>query len=285
MISLAARTRISLCAIVASALLGCSTPQNLPLADVPELRPGILQGYLAPAEVPNSLKLVSPPPASGSVAEALDIAVNQAALSLRDSPRWQQARRDAELRFPAAAEVFSCALDAPINQQQTPQLYRLLRRSLTDAGFATYAAKNQYQRQRPFMVNGEPSCTPEQEAYLRKDGSFPSGHAALGWAWALILAELAPERQDAILARGRAFGQSRVMCNVHWQSDVLEGRAVGSAAVAALHNNAEFQAAMTAARAELAALRAAGQGSSADCDAEAAALAVVADDAPWPANR
>lgn len=264
----------------------CSPATTAPsLAPVAELRPGILQGYLSPQAVPNSLALVSPPPTQGSAAEALDRAINEQVLTLRESPRWQQARRDAELRFPAAADVFSCALDLPINTEQTPLLYRLLRRSLTDAGFATYAAKNHYQRQRPFMVNGQASCTPEQENYLRKDGSFPSGHAALGWAWALILAELAPERQDAILARGRAFGQSRVVCNVHWQSDVLEGRAVGAAAVAALHNNPEFTQALAAARKELVALRSAGAVSANDCAAEAAALSALPQAMPWPANR
>lgn len=277
------------CGLLAAAvifLIACSNAYKPPaLAEVAELRPGILQGYLAREAVPNSLALVSAPPAPGSAAEALDLAINVQALSLVGTARWQQAQRDAELRFPAAANVFSCAAGIRISQRQSPQLYRLLQRSLTDTGFATYAAKKHYQRQRPFMVNGQPTCTPEQEDYLRRDGSFPSGHAALGWGWALILAELIPERQDAILARGRAFGQSRVMCNVHWQSDVLEGRAVGAAAVAALHNNAEFLSAMAAARHEIAALRAAGAHSVGDCVAEAAALSRLPDTLPWPANR
>lgn len=267
-------------------LIACSAvDRSTTLAEVAELRPGILQGYLTREAVPNSLALVSPPPAPGSAAQDLDEAINAQVLTLRGSPRWQQARRDAELRFPAAAKVFSCAANLPISEQQSPQLYRLLQRSLTDTGFATYAAKRHYQRLRPFMVNGEPTCTPEQEDYLRRDGSFPSGHAALGWGWALILAELMPERQDAILARGRAFGQSRVMCNVHWQSDVLEGRAVGAAAVAALHNNADFQRAMRAARDEITALRAAGAVSDGDCAAEAAALSQLPNTLPWPATR
>jgi len=70
------------------------------------------------------------------------------------------------------------------------------------------------------MENGAPVCTPEDEEVLRKDGFYPSGHTALGWAWALILTEIAPDRADAILARGRAFGVSRNICNVHWHSDV-----------------------------------------------------------------
>ncbi len=41
------------------------------------------------------------------------------------------------------------------------------------------------------MENNAPVCTPEDEEKLRKDGSYPSGHTALGWAWALILTEIA----------------------------------------------------------------------------------------------
>jgi acid phosphatase (class A) len=49
-----------------------------------------------------------------------------------------------------------------------------------------------------------------------KDDSYPSGHTAIGLAWALILCELFPENANLILDRGRAFGESRVVCNVHW---------------------------------------------------------------------
>ena len=135
------------------------------------------------------------------------------------------------------------------------------------------------------MVNGRPTCTPEEEGHLEKDGSYPSGHAAIGWAWALILAELAPDRADQLLARGLAFGQSRVVCNVHWQSDVLMGRTLGAAAVARLHFDGKFIAAMQAARKELRQARARGSSPTADCAAEERALGEYPPGIPWPAGR
>ena len=36
--------------------------------------------------------------------------------------------------------------------------------------------------------------TPEIEAGRQNDGSYPSGHPFVGFAWALILSEIAPER-------------------------------------------------------------------------------------------
>ena len=91
---------------------------------------------------------------------------------------------------------------------------------------------------------------------LRNDGSHPSGHSALGWAWALVLTGIAPDRADALLQRGHAFGQSRVVCGVHWQSDVAAGRLVASATYARLQSDPVFQAQRTLARKELAAARA-----------------------------
>ncbi len=98
--------------------------------------------------------------------------------------------------------------------------------------FPPTTAKNRYKRTRPFVLNKETSCTPDAEKDLMTDGSYPSGHSSLGWAWALILTEIDPEHTNAILARGRAFGESRVVCGVHWQSDVIEGRFMGASTVA-----------------------------------------------------
>jgi acid phosphatase (class A) len=148
----------------------------------------------------------------------------------------------------------------------------LLRRTLADLGLSTYGAKNRYVRPRPFMLNGGAICTPEQEELLRGDGAYPSGHSAIGWGWALILAELAPGRENELLARGRAFSESRMVCNVHWLSDVAEGRTMGAAAVARLHADPVFRAQLDLAREEMSSLLASGGAPDRDCPAEAAAL-------------
>lgn len=83
--------------------------------------------------------------------------------------------------------------ESALNERDTPHLYRLLLRTRSDAGHSTQKAKDYYKRQRPFVVNKEPSCSPDDENALAKNGSYPSGHTAIGWAWALILSEIAPE--------------------------------------------------------------------------------------------
>ena len=251
------------CALIAAGCAGQSAVK--PAA-------GPLRGYLAPAEVPDSMALLPAPPAKDSAALAQDEAVSKEAHTLRDTPRWKQAALDAVLSFPQAAETFSCALDAPVTEKESPRLYALLRRVLLDAGQTTAAAKNHYARTRPFVTYAETSCTPGDEVILRSNGAYPSGHASIGWAWALVLTEIAPERANAILARGRSYGESRLVCDVHWQSDVLQGRFLGASVTARLHGNAAFRSDVEAAKAEIAAVRAKGLKPTRDCAAEAAAL-------------
>lgn len=231
-------------------------------------------GFLPREALPNSLALLPPPPAQGSAAMQRDNDARQSAASLRGTPRWQRAASDAVLGFPQVADTFSCAAALPIGREQTPRLYGLMAKMMIDVGLSTYAAKNHYQRTRPFVAHPAPTCAPRDEAALRHDGSYPSGHSALGWGWALVLAEVAPDRTDAVLQRGRDFGQSRLVCNAHWQSDIDAGRVIAAATVARLHADPAFRAELDAARTEVLAARRAGSRPAQDCALEAASLAV-----------
>jgi len=244
---------LALALLVTLSLAACaSTGTKSPPPDVKEVRPGILEGYLPADAQPDSLALVPPPPKKGSAAFARDEEAARATFVLRGSPRWELAIADADLHFPAAAGHFHDAIGFAVTKQDTPWLYRLLRRTIADPGLSTYAAKNHYARPRPFMANGEPIGTPDDEAFLRKDGSYPSGHTAIGWAWALILTEIVPDRTDTILARGLDYGRSRMILNVHWQSDVDAGRIMAAATVARLHANEEFRRDLEMAKREVA---------------------------------
>jgi acid phosphatase (class A) len=195
-------------------------------------------------------------------------------LALRDTPAWTLAILDTDTSFPNAAGTYSCALNAPVTEQDTPHLYTLLRRTLIDAGFSTKAAKAHYDRARPFVVNNAPVCTPGGKDKQEKSLSYPSGHNAAGMAWALVLAEISPQHTDAIMARGQAYGLSRMVCNVHWYSDTVQGRYMGAYTVAKLHAEPAFRADVEAAKAELDAARAQGLKATRDCKAEAAAMAL-----------
>lgn len=241
-------------------------------------KPGIVSGtlpsgYLPRTSLPNSLTLLPPPPAAGSAAFARDEAAWASVQALRGSARWNRAATDAVLSVPAVTNNFSCAAGVAINQANTPRLYGLLGKMMVDVGLSTYAAKDHYNRIRPFVVHDETTCTPGEDAALSKDGSYPSGHSAIGWGMALALTEIDPERTDALLQRGRDFGESRLVCDAHWQSDIDAGRVIAAATIARLHADPAFKADLDAARTEVQNARQAGGLPGSDCAAEAASLA------------
>lgn len=261
---------------------GVSALMLLALAGQPQAQSGqpevtdphfkIAPGYLKQSELPNSLILLGPPPEAGSAALARDEEARKATLLLRSTERWKLARTDADLAFPQAADNFSCAMGVRIDSQHTPRLYAMMQKMLSDFGLSTYGVKDKYNRVRPFVVHNEATCRADQEAILRSDGSYPSGHTAAGWGWALVFAQINPERADALFKRGIEFGQSRVICDAHWQSDVDAGRIMGAATVARLQTDAAFLADLTAAKEEVKTAKAMQEFPISECAAEAAAL-------------
>jgi acid phosphatase (class A) len=269
----------SLAKTALSVIALCFALTTVAIADDPAPMPGSdrAKGYLEPSELPNSVALLPPPPELGSAAENLDQQIARHARTFEGQTRFKLAALDADLSFPYAAGTFSCAIGVAIKQETAPTLYALLRKTMADAGAATGAAKNHYRHARPFMLDGRTTCQPEAEEDLRKNGSYPSGHTSIGWTWAEILAEIAPDRADLVLARGRAFGDSRIVCDAHWASDVMEGRIVGAATVVKLHANAEFRADLAKAKTELDAARTASEPPQRDCAEETLALKQT----PW----
>ena len=125
-------------------------------------------------------------------------------------------------------------------------------------------------------VRIDPATLPAtMKLILRMAPDYPSGHSAWGWAVALVLAEMLPERADAILVRGRAVGEGRAICGVHNYSSIVAGQTVGAAIVAAEHRTPAFQADLAAAKAELQAALKAGPALE-GCEAEAKMLATPA---------
>ena len=252
------------------ALTGCAGLQPPTSAEALATgRPGYVRGYLAPKDIPNGLAFLPPPPTAGSEAARSDEEAYRRTRALRDTPRWALAVKDADLSFPHAASAFACALGLAVSEETTPHLNAVLSRLRADTALAGRKAKEAHQRRRPYIAHGDTSCTPQEK---HKDDSFPSNHAAIGWAWALALAEIAPYRADALFARGMAFGDSRIICGVHWQSDVEAGRLIASATISRLHANPEFRAQMALAAHEIEAAQRAGATPPAGCQTGNGAL-------------
>lgn len=225
------------------ALAACQTPAP---AEAPYAAPPVQHATSAernPAVQVDANIILAPPPGDAITALERDIVRGP----------WSEERR-AQAREDNAIDPFAAfdsVLGPNFTPAQLPLTLALLDRAGRAAGFAGDPTKFLYQRPRPFLADAAiETCIPADER-LRASYSYPSGHAALGWGWALILAELVPSQADAILVRGREFGESRVVCGVHYPSDIEAGRTVAAAAIARLHADPDFPAQIAAARAEL----------------------------------
>jgi acid phosphatase (class A) len=214
-----------------------------------------VDGYLPKAAVPDMTKVLPAPPAAGTGVAADDKAAFVNTRKLEGSPRWDLATTDANESAEAAFVNFSCSLGVTLDDGTAPTLSNLFSRLRKDESAITDGAKQTFAVRRPYLDLPGNICTDRPDPSKPPSFSYPSGHATLGWAYALVLAELAPDRATEILKRGRVFGESRVACGVHYPTDIEAGRTNASALVAALHANPEFRADMEKARAEVAAAR------------------------------
>ncbi|GLR09996.1 phosphatase PAP2 family protein [Mixta theicola] len=215
--------------------------------------------YLTAQEAPDSLAILPLPPAYDSVDFLRDKAMYDWGVAQRRTPRGRLAWQDANVKAENIPLLFAQAFGYPLSKEQAPEIYRLIVTMKEDAGtWATASAKKHYQRIRPFSFYGVPTCRQEDEKTLAGEGSYPSGHTTIGWALALVLAEINPARQQEILRRGLEIGESRVICGYHWQSDIDAARIMAAAVVARLHAKAEFNQQMEKAKAEFTRLAAGG---------------------------
>jgi acid phosphatase (class A) len=212
-------------------------------------------GYIAAQDMPDAALILGPPPANGSGTKTGDVATYQATRALQGTPRWTLAVRDAEFGPAPIMKEFSCAAGMALNPAVDPQLFHLIGRVIQDSQAIQTHAKNIYKRARPFVENGGPMCTPGDQSIL-STYSYPSGHSTFSWTVALILTQLMPERATAIMDRARSYGESRVVCGVHYESDVQAGRMTAAVLFSVLQTNPQFRADLEGARGELAQARA-----------------------------
>jgi acid phosphatase (class A) len=257
------------CTAAAAAPDSASAPAAMPAASA---RPLFDMGpAYFPGALPHGETLVGAPPAAGSEAMARDERLSAAGVALYGSERFKLSAADADLGPGGVPAAFSCTAGVTISDANTPAIMHLLRRADADFGTSTSGVKALYNRPRPFTVNNKPTCTPDSEEALRHNGSYPSGHSAIGYGSGLLLAAVFPDKAAALTRRGVEFGESRRVCNVHWESDIEAGRIFAAATFARLQSDPTFREDLTKAQAEARTL--AGAAAPTNCAAEAAALA------------
>jgi acid phosphatase (class A) len=231
-------------------------------------------GYLDPAAIQALADHVPPAPVAGSAQDAADVAASDRLRALENTDRWMLATRHAELRPGLALGHFDCALGFRLTAEDSPRLASILERVLHDANEAAELAKTRAHRPRPVGADPERPACQVVSAAGRASPSYPSGSAAVGAAYGALVAALVPDRAEQAARIGHEIGVSRVVCAMHYPSDVAEGETLGRAAFQLIAATPAWQADAVVAREEIARARAAGLTSPA-CAAERAALATT----------
>jgi acid phosphatase (class A) len=199
---------------------------------------------LGPADLDPALVLPAPPARDSE----------QAKRELRELHEIDAARTPA---MEAAARADDDAKSAAIFREALGPAFDLSRLPATAHLFAIVRAtekdvadrgKAEFRRERPWIVD------PSLRSCSRNDedrSSYPSGHTTMGFSMAGIMARLVPGKADAILARAARYGEMRIVCEVHFRSDVTAGEALGLLVAERLMAKPAFRAAYDAARVEL----------------------------------
>jgi acid phosphatase (class A) len=117
-----------------------------------------------------------------------------------------------------------------------------------EEGIAAESLKADYGRPRPYQLDHtlHPICKVTTEA-----NSYPSGHALSGYLLGYTLAYLTPEKKDLILARTDEYAHNRLVCGVHYPSDIEASKTLAAAMFGAMLLNPAFQQRLRDAQNEL----------------------------------
>ncbi len=187
--------------------------------------------------------ILAPPPVAGSAAQQQDMATVLADQAARTLEEIAQAQGDAQITIYRFADV----LGDGFHSGSLPKTEALFQAVGEDSKDLVSAAKDHWQRPRPFVVSPNVHPIVQQPA----NGAYPSGHATFGYLTAILLSRMVPEKAAALFARGRQYGENRIVAGVHYPSDVESGRISASVIAAGLFNDPAFMKDFEAAKIEL----------------------------------
>lgn len=219
-----------------AAMLALLAPSEPALAQpATAARPARVLHFLTKADLRPSL-LVPPPPAPGSPAEKAQIAELHRIVAAASPERLARARADDKQEDPS---IFNETLG--VDLRTMPATWELLALVHNEANVATNDAKEYFHRVRPWAVDPTlPNC--DAGTGKPPTRSYPSGHSSLSYSVGLVLAQLVPERAEAVLSKAQDYAESREICGVHYPSDTEASHVIGTIVATRLLGNPAFQA-------------------------------------------
>lgn len=199
-----------------------------------------------PANTPDSIALLPPPPTPGSEDYKADLECARAVFKSRTPEQEKRAMKDATLTI----FNFSPAIGEYFNSNSLPKTAAFFADLKMQAREPILTVKDHWKRTRPYDVDKSLWLGKPEASY-----SYPSGHSTIGTVQALVLAELFPDKKDAILQIGRNIGWDRVLIGKHFPTDVHAGRVLAQVTVNEFKKSPTFQKALEEVRAEIQSVR------------------------------
>ncbi len=197
------------------------------------------------AEETQALHILMAPGASDSEQTRNELAELHRIESLRTAAQTAMAMADDREE---SIFLFRPQLGDWFNAQTLPVTAAFSARVKNDEGIATAPAKTGFARVRPYNLDASlhPVCLTKT-----KNDAYPSGHATTGYLMALTLVDLLPEKRDLILLRANDYAANRLVCGVHYRSDIEASKLLAYALHAVMATKPQYQKELAAARAEL----------------------------------
>lgn len=151
--------------------------------------------------------------------------------------------------------AFEKTLGIPLSEGVAPEIVLLCERAVTDISNANRILKKKYKRTRPFATFNDPSLTPWSDPEEEKTFSYPSGHTARGYMYAMVLTVLDPTLSTDLIARAGEYATHRIVCGHHWKSDIDAALMLVAGIFPMVVASDEFQAQLKKAREEYAKLK------------------------------
>jgi acid phosphatase (class A) len=191
--------------------------------------------------------ILPPPVADGSDRQKAELAELHHIQDTRTPAELQQAIADDKQED---IFIFASVFGSGFEASRFPQTAELGKQIRNDMSAVESYAKGHFARLRPWAI--DPSIKGCPIAPNKPPNtSYPSGHASSGFALAVVLAAILPDRAADLLARARDYAEHRLVCGVHYRSDIVASEVLATVTVREMMHNEKFLALMTSARAEL----------------------------------
>jgi acid phosphatase (class A) len=206
--------------------------------------------HYLPAGKPDGVTLLAPPPLADSPEQAADMAETVAVHAQVSAADEAAAKSERKVNIFA----FTPAIGSFFQPGKLPKTEAFLKNVIDDTEAVEDKAKEFWKRPRPYTAN--PALARGADD-LEKSFSYPSGHSTRGTVFALVLAELFPDKSEGILATGREIGWHRVEIARHYPTDIYAGRVIAQAIVRELKNSPKFRTDFAEAQKEISSVLAA----------------------------